>query len=69
LRNVNVEPGGVRIRKIVGMLMGVEGVVVEDVRVDVSREVLVVVVPARRNARGRCPECGARCPKYDRGKG
>jgi hypothetical protein len=39
----------VRIRKIVGMLMGVEGIVVEDLRVDVSREVLVVVVRARRN--------------------
>ncbi len=38
-----------RIRKIVGMLMGVEGIVVEDLRVDVSREVLVVVVRARRN--------------------
>ena len=58
-----------RIRKVVGMLIGVEGVVVEDLRVDVSREVLVVVVRARRNARGRCPECGARCPKYDRGGG
>jgi hypothetical protein len=69
LRNVNVEPDGVRICNVVGMLMGVDGVVVEVLRVDVSREVLVVVVRARRNARGRCPECGARCPKYDRGEG
>ena len=39
LRNVNVEPSGVRTRKAVGMLIGVEGVAVEDLRVDVSREV------------------------------
>jgi transposase len=51
------------------MVMGIEGVVVEDLRVDVSREVLVAVVRARGNARGRCPECGARWPKYGRGKG
>ena len=47
LRNVNVEPDGVRIRKVVGMLIGVDGVVVEDLRVDVSRGVLVVVVRSK----------------------
>lgn len=58
-----------RIRKIVGMLVGVEGVVVEDLRVDALRHELVVVARPRSNARRRCPECGARCPKYDRGDG
>jgi len=51
------------------MLLGVEGVVVEDVRIDALRHELLIVARPRCNSRRRCPECGARCPKYDRGDG
>lgn len=48
--------------------LGVEGVVVEDVRWDDDGELVVRVRP-RREHRRRCPHCGERCPGYDAGGG
>jgi transposase len=48
--------------------LGVEGVVVEDVRWDELGELVVRVRPGRKD-RHRCPHCGERCPRYDTGGG
>jgi hypothetical protein len=45
------------------------GDVVEDGRIDALRHELVIVARPRSNSRRRYPECGARCPKHDRGDG
>lgn len=48
--------------------LGVEGVVVEDVRWEDDGELVVRVRP-RREHRRLCPHCGKRCPGYDSGGG
>ena len=60
---------GVRIRKVVGRLLGVEGVVVEALKADAVRQELVLVARPRSNGAHRCPECNLKCPRYDRGGG
>jgi transposase len=49
------------------MLLGVGCVVMEDVRIDAFRHELVIFARPQSNSRRRCPECGARFPKCDRG--
>jgi len=51
--------------------LGVERAVVEDVRWEgeVGSLALVVRVRPRKAESCRCPECGRRCPRYDRGDG
>ncbi len=50
-------------------LLGVEGLVVEDVSLDDDDEAVVVSVRPRASARRRCGICGRRCPGYDAGEG
>jgi transposase len=49
--------------------LGVENTVIEDVEFDEEAEIVVAHVRPRRAGRGRCGECGARAPWYDRGEG
>jgi transposase len=49
--------------------LGVENTVVEEIEFDEEAEVVVAHVRPRRAGRGRCGECGARAPWYDRGEG
>ncbi len=53
--------------------LGVERAVVEDVRWEGTHEteeaLLVVQVRPTKQEAGRCPRCGRRCPRYDRGAG
>lgn len=48
---------------------GVEGAVVEGVRLDEARDAVVVSVRPRSGARRRCGACGAPSPGYDGGAG
>jgi transposase len=52
-------------------LLGVEQVQVLDVTLedDAGRSVLVISVRPTKGARGRCGQCGRRCPGYDQGGG
>ena len=49
-------------------LLGLQGVVVEDVRLGSEGEVVVSVRPSWRE-RGRCGVCRRRCPRFDLGEG
>ncbi len=62
-----MEGNGVRKSSIWRRLLGVEKVVVEDVRME--SEGLVVAVRLYRRQRHRCGRCGRRCPRYDAGEG
>lgn len=50
-------------------LLGVEGIVVEDLDFEEGSGCLVVSVRPMKRGRRRCPHCRARCPRYDRGSG
>jgi transposase len=50
-------------------LLGVERAVVEAVELDEGEDALVCHVRAWKRERGRCGECGRRCPGYDSGEG
>lgn len=50
-------------------LIGVEKTVVEDVELDAGSGDLVVRVRPSAGRTRRCPACGRRCPRYDRGSG
>lgn len=52
--------------------LGVERVVIEDVRwerPELGAQALVLRVRPTKQERGRCPDCGRRCPGFDRGAG
>lgn len=57
-----------RSAKMLARALGVEGVVVEDVRFE-SEDVFVLRVRPRREHRRRCSQCMERCPGYDAGDG
>lgn len=57
-----------RSAKMLARALGVEGVVVEDVRFE-GDGALVLRVRPRREHRRRCARCLARCPGYDAGDG
>jgi transposase len=50
-------------------LLGVERAVVEAVELDEGEDALVCHVRAWKRERGRCGECGRRCPGSDSGEG
>jgi transposase len=52
-----------------GKLLGLNKVVVEGAEFLEDQRTLVVSVRAVKSARGRCPACGKRCPRYDPGSG
>lgn len=56
-----------RPRRVWKMLLGIERVVVEDVRVE--QETIVVSVRPCSRERHRCGVCGRRCPREDAGEG
>ena len=59
--------------RVFGQVLGVQGMVIEDVTVQVDpdgdEEVLVVSVRPDAGASGRCGQCRRRCPGYDAGVG
>jgi len=59
--------------RVFGQVLGVQGMVVGDVTVQVDPdgdgEVLVVSVRPDAGAAGRCAQCRRRCPGYDAGVG
>jgi transposase len=58
--------------RIFGRLLGVQGMVVGDVRTELDAagdEVLVASVRVAAGLAGRCPTCRRRCPGYDAGVG
>jgi transposase len=50
-------------------LLGVERAVVQAVEFDEDEDALICHVRPGRGQRGRCGECGRRCPGYDQGEG
>jgi transposase len=63
---------GMRKARIFGRLLGVQGMVVGDVRTELDvagDEVLVASVRVAAGLAGRCPTCRRRCPGYDAGVG
>ena len=67
------EGHGMRKARVFGQVLGVQGMVIEDVTVQVDpdgdEEVLVVSVRPDAGASGRCGQCRRRCPGYDAGVG
>ncbi|GAC1605246.1 MAG: ISL3-like element IS1557 family transposase [Acidimicrobiales bacterium] len=67
------EADGVRRTRVWARLLGVQGVIVEDVAVEEDGEedlaAIIISVRLRRSEAGRCGECRRRCPGYDRGTG
>lgn len=56
------------IRSLWKVLLGVEQVVVEDWEFEEGNGLVISLRPSW-SARGRCSDCGRRCPKYDLGAG
>ncbi len=74
LRDRNDGEGhGMRKARVFGQLLGVQGMVIEDVTVQVDPdgddEVLVVSVRPDARSAGRCGQCRRPCPGYDSGAG
>src|SRR5664279_2372692 len=74
LRDRNDGEGhGMRKARVFGQLLGVQGMVIEDVTVQVDPdgddEVLVVSVRSDARSAGRCGQCRRPCPGYDSGAG
>src|SRR5664279_3090431 len=67
------EGHGMRKARVFGQLLGVQGMVIEDVTVQVDPdgddEVLVVSVRPDARSAGRCGQCRRPCPGYDSGAG
>lgn len=59
------------ISSLLKKVLGVNGIVVEDVKFEatVSGEQMVVQGHATRHEQRRCPVCGRKCPLYDHGRG
>ncbi len=59
--------------RVFGQVLGVQGMVIEDVTVrvdpDGDEEVLVVSVRPDARSAGRCGQCRRPCPGYDSGAG
>jgi transposase len=71
LSKVGLEGGGngVRVNKLVRVMLGLVDTVVEGVSLDLVAGVLTVRVRPKSSALGRCGVCGRRCPGHDRGPG
>ena len=71
MRNQDQEEALMTISTLLKKLLGVNGVVVEEVAFKTveAGEQMVVQGHVTRHERQRCPICGRKCPLYDRGAG
>lgn len=70
--SLNQEEREVRDARMLLRALGVERAVLEDVRwerPEIAVQALVVRVRPIQRESGRCPDCGRRCPRFDRGDG
>ena len=60
---------GVRVNKLVRVMLGLVDTVVVGLSLDLVERVVVVQVRPKWYATNRCGRCGERCPGHDRGPG